>query len=441
MDSSGGSAIRVSAVNVPRTTFALRMSVASAKTLSDRRLLWALVAVFALRRFLAEIPVFMPDGADVYAFLYDGRRALINPGAIYPDAAAQIAHGFVFVTLYPPPQLLVAAIYALIPGSAAAVLWVATNTLASLIALILLLRMVGRVHPAAQPIFWLLVLCFTPLFEDIRLGQRGGVMMLLSVGAMGLVVTRPAAAGALAGLATSFKFYPGAMVLGVDPRRQWTFIVTLIATSAAVLGASFIPFGSPLFYLTRVLVPGLTWQNSGSHDCFQNSTQLLYARVVGGESYGVIDQAGVWRQVTLVPWHSQSWATALAYSTILLVIAATVWGVWRSGVAQPYSLALCFSLGTIVPGEAFTYQFLPMLPLLVIVFMKALQQKKVVSMVTLAAALWILLVSPCSLPLPSLWTVAALAIFAVAVWHATLFRNPPGRDEAGPPVRSTNDPA
>ena len=408
---------------VPPSTFALRLSAAGARTLSDRRLLWALVAVFALRRLIAEIPVFMPAGADVYAFLYDGHRALTNPRAIYPEAAAQIAHGFVFVTLYPPSQLLVAALYAMAPGSSGAYLWVATNMLAAIAALVLLLRLVNKFHPAAQPIFWLMVVCFTPLFEDIRLGQRGGVLILLSVGAMSLVLARPAAAGLLAGLATSLKFYPGAMAFGVNPRRHWTFVVSLIATTGITLGASFIPFGSPLQYFMGVLIPSLTWNRSGPHDCFQNSTQLLYSRVLGGESFGVIDQAGVWRQVTFVPWHLQSLATVLGYTTIVLIVAATIWGVVRSDAAQPYSLALCFSLGTLIPGEVFTYQFLSMLPLLVIVFMKALQRRSHGTLLILGAAQWILLVSPCALPLPSLWTIAALAIFALSIYHSAAFRS------------------
>jgi Glycosyltransferase family 87 len=403
-------------------TFALRLSAAASNTLSDRRLLWALVAIFALRRLPADIPVFMPAGADVYGFIDVGRRTLSNPGAIYPDAAAGIAHGFFFVTLNPPPQLLLAALYALIPSSAGAPLWVATNALASVAALMILQRLVGRFHTAAHPAFWLVVICFTPLFEDIRLGQRGGVLMLLGVGAMALAATRPAVAGLLAGLATALKFYPGAMVLGVDPKRQWTFVASLVATSATVMVASFIPFGSPLFYFTKILLPSLTWQNSGNHDCFQNSTQLLYARVVGGAPYSVIDQAGVWRQVTFGSLHFQTLATALGYSTILLVVVATAWAVWRSGAAQPYSLALCFSLGTLVPGEVFTYQFLPMLPILLIVFMKAVQHRKFGTMLVLSVPLWILLLSPCALPLPSLWTVAALVIFGLSVWHAPLFR-------------------
>src|SRR5690349_22647441 len=132
----------------------------------------------------------MPAGADVYGFIDVGRRTLSNPGAIYPEAAAEIAHGFVFVTLIPPPQLLLAALFALIPGSLGAPLWVATNALASVAALIILLRLIVRFHPAAHPAFWLVVICFTLLFEDIRLGQRGGILLLMGVGAMALVEIR-----------------------------------------------------------------------------------------------------------------------------------------------------------------------------------------------------------------------------------------------------------
>jgi hypothetical protein len=405
------------------STFALRLSAAGGKTLSDHRLLWALVAVFSLRRLIAEIPVFMPAGADAYAFVNDGHQALTNPGAIYPEAAAQIAHGFVFVTLYPPPQLLIAALYAMAPGDSGPYLWVATNILAAIVALVLLLRLVRKFHPAAQPIFWLIVVCFTPLFEDLRLGQRGGILILPAVAAMSLVLTRPAAAGFLAGLATALKFYPGAMILGVNPRKHWTFVASLIATAGVTLGASFIPFGSPVQYFMGVLIPSLAWNRSGQHDCFQNSTQLLYSRLLGGESFGVIDQSGVWRQVTLVPWHFQSLATVLGYTTIALIVALTVWGVVRSDAAQPYSLALCFSLGTLIPGEVFTYQFLPMLPLLVIVFMKALQQRFIGTLLILGLAQWILLASPCALPLPSLWTIAALTIFGLSIYHAPAFRS------------------
>jgi hypothetical protein len=228
----------------------------------------------------------------------------------------------------------------------------------------------------------------------------------------------------LAGLATALKFYPGAMLLGVQPRKHLSYVASLAVTAVAVLGVAFIPFGSPILYVSKVLLPGLTWNSYTQHDCFQNSTQLLFARVVGGESFSLIDQSGTWRSVTLVPWHLVQLAAILTDVTVLLVVGATLWAVWRSGWAQPYALALCFSLGTLVPGEVFTYQFLPMLPLFVVIFMKALQDRRVGVLVALAAAEWVLLVSPCSLPLPSLWTVAALGIFGVGVYMAPQFRRP-----------------
>lgn len=367
--------------------------------------------------------MFLPAGADAYAFVFDGHRALTDPGAIYPQSASLLAQGWPFVTLYPPSQLLIAAAYALLPDPVGAELWAATNIVAAAIALFLLFRLVHRIHPSTAPIFCLLVICFTPLFEDVRLGQRGGLLLLLGVGSMtSLVASRPRMAGVLAGVATALKFYPGAMLLGVQPRKDWRYGVSLVATAVAVLGVSFIPFGSPILYFSKVLLPGLTWNGYTQHDCFQNSTQLLFARVVGGESFSVIDQSGTWRVVHFVPWHFVQLASILTDVTLIMIIAAALWAVWRSNWSQPYALAVCFSLGTILPGEVFTYQFLPLLPLFVLVFMKALQDRRIAVLVTMAGAEWILLVSPCSLPLPSLWSVAALAIFAFAVYMAPAFR-------------------
>ena len=416
--------------------FGLRLTAAAAKVLTDRRLLWALVGVFAIRRFIAEIPVWVPDAADVYQFIAVGRVVLKDPGSIYPAVADQVAHAYFVTSLYPPPQLLVAGLYALAPSPLAEALWVATNLVAAAVAVLVLFRMVARIHPAAPPVFWLIVLCFTPLFEDLRLGQRGGLLMMIAVLAMATIRTRPVLAGVLAGLVTSLKFYPAAMVLGVDPRKQWRFMVSLVVSSIAILGASFIPFGSPVFYALKVLIPSITWQNSGPHDCFQNSTPLLFARVVGGEPFTVGNSVGIWHPVTLVPWHLTALATILTLATIAGIFAATIWAVWRSGFAQPYSLALCFSLGTLVPGEVFTYQFVPMLPLSVIVFMHVLRHARFVSLAVLGVALWTLVASPCALALPSLWTVAALAIFAVAVAQAPLFRDQAFLETGGDHTRS-----
>lgn len=399
-----------------------RITIAGQRVISDRRLLWGLAALFAARRLIAELPVWVPDTADVYQFIGVGHRALTDPGSIYPTVANQVAHSYFTTSLYPPPQLILGAVYALAPDSLGPPLWVVTNLAAAVVALVVLLRMLATFHPAAQPAFWIVVFCFTPLFEDLRLGQRGGLLMMLAVLAMAMVRTRPVLAGALGGVATSLKFFPGALIFGVEPRKQWKFVASLIVSSLAILGVSFIPFGSPIFYVTKVLIPSITWQNSGAHDCFQNSTPLLFARVVGGEPFTVGDPQGDWHSVTFVPWQFPTLATLLTFAALASILACTFWAVWRSGFAQPYSLALCFSLGTLLPGEVFTYQFLPMLPLLLVVFMQLVRHKKLVSLLVLGVALWVLIASPCALPLPSLWTVAAIAVFAVAVFNAPLFR-------------------
>lgn len=400
-----------------------RITIAGQRVVSDRRLLWGLAAVFAARRLIAELPVWVPDTADVYQFISVGHVVLTDPASIYPTVADQIVNGDFFSSLYPPPQLLLGALYALAPDSSGPALWVATNLAAAVVALVVLLRMLAMFHPAAQPAFWIIVFCFTPLFEDLRLGQRGGLLLMLAVLAMATVRKQPLLAGVLGGFATSLKFYPGALIFGVRPRRQWKFAASLVASSAAILAVSFIPFGSPIFYLTKVLIPSITWQNSGAHDCFQNSTQLFFARVVGGEPFTVGDPRGDWHSVRFVPWQFPTLATLLTFATLAGILLCTLWAVRRSAFAQPYSLALCFSLGTLLPGEVFTYQFLPMLPLTLVVSMHLVRHKKVGSLLVIGVALWVLIASPCALPLPSLWTVAAIAIFAVAVFKAPLFRH------------------
>jgi hypothetical protein len=199
----------------------VRLRAAAARVLGDQRLLWGIVGIVAVQRILADLPVFVPSGADAYAFIASGRQALTNPGAIYTNSAAEIAGGYTWVITWPPPQTLIAIPFTLLRPPADVWVWVAANALMALAGLVLLYR---AVRPSgsrwALPISVMVVLCFTPLFEDIRLGQRGGPLLLLAGAAMLTVRRHPGWAGVLTGLGTSIKFYPAAMALSVGP-RQW----------------------------------------------------------------------------------------------------------------------------------------------------------------------------------------------------------------------------
>jgi hypothetical protein len=404
--------------------FGTRLQAAAANFLGDPRFLWSLVGVMAIRRVIAELPVFLPPGADAYEIVSSAHEALTNPGGMYARSAALISVGYEWTVTAPPPGILIAVPFSLFPAPANVWLWVAANALMSAVGLYWLHRAIGPRGRWTLPVFLLIVLLFTPLFEDIRLGQRGGPLLLLAGGSMLTVRRHPALAGALTGLSTSIKFYPAVMALSVAPRQWWRFTGALVSVAAATLAVTFIPFGDPWLYLTRVLLPVLFGSPAWNSDCFQNSTSLLYTRLVGGASYGVLTSSDVWISVTLVPWHLPWLAKALTYVTIAALFASTVWAAHRSGWAQPYSMSLAFSLGTLVPGHMYTYQFLAMLPLTLVLTLKAIEKHRWGTLTIVGAALFILLSSPCALVFPGLWTIAGLVIFGAAAASAQLFRGP-----------------
>jgi hypothetical protein len=380
----------------------------------------------AIRRVVAELPVFLPTGADAFEIVASAHRLLSNPGGIYVTSAALISAGYEWTVTAPPPGILIAVPFSLLPAPFDVWSWVAANALMSAIGLFWLYRALGPRHRWMLPTFVLIVLLFTPLFEDIRLGQRGGPLLLLAGASMITVRRHPALSGALTGLSTSIKFYPAVMALGVGPRDWRRFALALTGVAAAVLAVTFIPFGTPLLYFSGVLVPVLLGNPAWNSDCFQNSTPLLFSRLVGGASYGVESSSAVWTTVTFVPWHLPWLAKVLTYVTVAALFAGTVWAARRSGWAQPFSMSLAFSLGTLVPGHVYTYQFIAMLPLTIVLVLKVIERGRWGTIVLVGAALYFLLSSPCALVFPSLWTIAGLAIFGVAAAEARLFREPDG---------------
>jgi hypothetical protein len=416
--------IRLQATGSPAFAFGTRLRIAAAKLLGDRRVLWSIVGIMAIRRVLADLPVLLPAGADAYPFIASGRQALSDPGGIYARSEALIATGYTWTITWPPPQILIAVPFGLLPAPADVWLWVATNALLSALGLYWLYRAIGEPGGRTLPIFLLVVLLFTPLFEDIRLGQRGGPLLALAGGAMLAVRRHPALAGVLTGLGTSIKFYPAAMALAIAPRQWPRFTATLIAVTSVTLAVAFIPFGSPLLYVTRVLIPIMSGNPASTHDCFQNSTPLLFSRLVGGSYFSVENGSGVWDSFTLVPWHLPLLAQALTYLTIATLFASTVWAARRSGWAQPFSMSLAFSLGALIPGDVYTYQFIAMLPLTLVVVLKTIERQHWVTAVLVGTAISTLVSSPCALVFPGLWTIASLTIFGAAVAEARLFEEP-----------------
>ena len=121
--------------------------------------------------------------------------------------------------------------------------------------------------------------------------------------------------------------------------------------------------------------------------------------------------------------------------TIAALVASTTWAAHRSGWAQPYSLSLAFSLGALVPSDVYTYQFIPVLPLTLVLVLKAMERRRWGTVTVVGTAVWILVSSPCALAFPGLWTIAGLTIFGAAIGQSQLFREPGTNARAQPPGR------
>ncbi len=387
-------------------------------------LLWTLAGVFAVRAaFYTALAPDRPDARDWWAA---GRVALVHPGDLYPMTAAVIARTHRILLpgaheglLATPAQALLAVPYALLPERLAVQLWTLTDAVAMLAALLLLHRAAAPAHRAATPLFWLLAAFFPPLFADLDAGQRGGAILLFAMAAFALQARRPFLAGVAGGISGSLKLYPLAMGLG-NPRLR--FLVGLGAGFVAFTAISFIPFGDPLLYLRGVLLPAA---GAADPDCGIASVPGLWQRALGGQAY--LLPGGPVRS----PIHLPLLATALTALTDLTLVGAALFAARRSGWSPLYGMALGLALGALLPGEVYPYQWLPLLPLVLLVATRSVDARAAWPLGLLLLALLGFLRQPCDLPFPNVWAVAGLAVYAIAVWHHGLFRPSPRRNGNG----------
>jgi hypothetical protein len=96
-----------------------------------------------------------------------------------------------------------------------------------------------------------------------------------------------------------------------------------------------------------------------------------------------------------------------------------------SGWNPVYGLAVGLALGGILPGELNPYQYLPLLPLVLMVLVVAIRNARWAYVAAMAAGLLMWWREPCLLPFPNLWTVGALILFAVSVLAYRDFRGSP----------------
>jgi hypothetical protein len=386
---------------------------------------WALAAIFALRVIVLTIVNHQRPDAEG---MWEGARAyLTNPAHMYDPAAAYLAAshviappGTIYAFVSPPPVALLAIPAALLPRDVGVQVWTVIDAVALLAGLVMLFRVIATRHVIAAPAFWLIAMYFPPLFADVSAGQRGGVALLGAMASIALESRRPWVSGVLGGLTSALKYYPAAMVIGPRPEHRVRYAIALAAGLLAFTAISFAPlgFGGTVFYYQHVLLASL-----GSHnaDCGYDSVRTLFDRVIGGEPYLLPASSG---GVTVVqtPWSFPGLASALGYASALAFAAGAVWAAWRSGWNPPYGMALGFALGALIPNEVWPYQWLPLLPLLLLVAVKAIERRRVITVVLIGVCLLGFYRAPCDLPFPNLWTLAAIGIFVLGVWENRLFR-------------------
>ena len=402
-----------------------RLKEAGAELFSRPALYWALAGVFWLR--VVVLSAIVPRRPDAEGMWEGAHAFLTNPSHMYDAAAVYLAQthviappGVLAAFVSPPPVAVLAIPVALLPRSMGVEVWTAIDAIALLAGLLFLYRALAITNRIAQPVFWLVAAYFPPLFADISAGQRGGVMLLAAMASIWLESrSRPTLAGAIAGLAAALKYYPAAMVIGPRPAHRVRYAAALAAVVLAITALTFIPLGvgGAVFYYQHVLIPSLASHNP---DCAYDSVRTLFTRTIGGEAF--LQPSGTGVVLVQSPLHLGTVALLLSYLSAVLFAAGAAWAAWRSGWNPAYGMAVGFALGALIPNEVWPYQWLPLLPLILLVAVRAIERRRWMTLGVLGVCLLGFYRQPCDLPFPNLWTVAAIGVFALALWENRLFR-------------------
>lgn len=398
--------------------------------LSRPALYWVVAAIFWLR--LVILSALVPRRPDAEGMWEGAHAYLTDPAHMYDAAADYLARLHIIAPpggldefVSPPPVAALAVPVALLPKNVGVEVWTAIDGIALLLALWLLYRVVATRHPLAQPAFWLVAGAFTPTFADVSAGQRGGVLLVGAMASIWLEAKRPALAGLAAGLAAALKYYPAAMIIGPRPEHRVRYAVALGLALVLATAASFIPLGpgGTLFYYQHVLIPSLASHNP---DCAYDSVRTLFMRTIGGEAFA--QPSGTGYVLVSSPIHLPAVALALSYASALLFAGGAAWAAWRSGWNPAYGMSLAFALGALIPNEVWPYQWLPLLPLVLLLVVRCIETRRFVPLAVLVVALLGFIRQPCELFFPNLWTVAAIAVFVLGLWENRLFRATSSRE-------------
>jgi len=164
-------------------------------------------------------------------------------------------------------------------------------------------------------------------------------------------------------------------------------------------------------------------------DCAQTSVSTLFGRSIGGDPYPIIDPGG---GITILqsPVHLAVVASVLTVITLAATVIAAIVAARMSSWNPAYGMALGLALGALLPGELNPYQYVPLLPLVLMVLVVAIRKSRYMRVALLAIGLALFVRQPCLLPFPNIWTVGALIVFAVCVLAARDHRAEPANPSA-----------
>ena len=381
---------------------------------------WAIAAVFLVRDVVGNVmTTYRPDAESV---ILAGQRWLHDPAAVYAETARHLAQtGLVPVSgglIRPPATAMLGSIFTVLPASWQVGAWTVVDAIAAVAGLVLVQRYVARTT-LERAVFWAVALYWPPLYAEVNAGQVGGFVLLFACGGLVTYRARPGWAGALVAAAASLKLYPALMVIG--SRTRWRPFLTGAALAGAVITiAACIPLGpaGAWSYVTGVLIPSLRAPNP---DCAQTSVSTLFGRSLGGDPYPIVNPDGSISTLQS-PLHLSALAASLTVTALVAIVIAAVWAARASGWNPGYGAALGLALGALLPGELNPYQYLPLLPLVLLVLVMGIRSRRTGYIALLVAGLLLFLRQPCLLPFPNVWTIGALLLFGVCVAAAPYFR-------------------
>jgi Glycosyltransferase family 87 len=210
---------------------------------------------------LVLLPILLSAGSTLgydYAAYAAAAQRLVHGQPLY-DTSVNVSGGFLFF-YYPPPFVLIALPFALLPAAAEPEIWIAAMGAAFLLGAALL--------PVKREVRWAVVLLgglSWPLAYSLKLGQVGPLLFLLFAAGWRWL-DRPGRLGTAIALGTIVKIQPAVVLVWAALDRRWRVIgvAIVILAAAAVLAALFTGFGTWADYvavLRQVSAPITTPHN------------------------------------------------------------------------------------------------------------------------------------------------------------------------------------